>query len=159
MPILYRRYRSWLTTLILLVLSVLLGLVILLIRSGIEMNPGPIIPSISLPDFRIISQNCRGLTECRKATRLLQSLSSKKSKPAPVIACLQETHCINKFALNNLFKGSRVIDDGDRNQRGVAILIPEEFSLCQSVTSGVGRWAVASLQVKDLDQPYKLVIP
>ena len=141
-------------------LSVLEGLEILLVIAGVELNPGPVdlIPSISLPDFRIISQNCRGLTECRKATRLLQSLSSKKSKPAPVIACLQETHCINKFALNNLFKGSRVIDDGDRNQRGVAILIPEEFSLCQSVTSGVGRWAVASLQVKDSDQPYKLVI-
>ena len=106
---------------ILVLLAVLVGLAILLIRAGIELNPGP---GTDYPDFRVISQNCRGLTDCRKTCRLVKKLSASNAGHSPAIACLQETHCINRFALDNLFKGTYVVDDGERNQKGVSILIP-----------------------------------
>ena len=59
-------------------LSVLKALEILLIRAGIEPNPGPV-SSILSPEFRVVSQNCRGLTDCRKACRLVKKLASFKT--------------------------------------------------------------------------------
>ena len=103
---------------ILVSLAVLIALAILLIRAGVELNPGPI---TVYPDFRVISQNCRGLTDCRKTCRLMKKLSASGTGHSPAIACLQETHCINRFALDNLYKGTYVVDDGERNQKGVSI--------------------------------------
>ena len=36
---------------------------ILLLRAGIESNPGP---PLDCPGFRLLSQNCRGLSDCKK---------------------------------------------------------------------------------------------
>ena len=59
--------------------------------------------------------------------------------------CLQETHQINRFATDS-FRGSTVVDDGERNQKGVCILIPEALELVYSCVSGLGRWAIAVVQ-------------
>ena len=132
-----------------------IGIWILLLRAGIEPNPGPDLTA-NFPEFSVISQNCRGLTNCKKVCRMVKKLNSSK---APLtVACLQETHCINKFALNNLYKGSYVVDDGDRNQRGVSILIPEGLELCESRTSGLGRWAIAAIKPTSSVQSYKTLV-
>ena len=139
-------------------LSVLIGLAILLLRAGIESNPGPVTPLTEFPPFTTITQNCRGLTEYRKACKFIKCLNRSIVSQTSTIACLQETHCTNRFALDNLFKGTYVTDDGERNQRGVAILIPEVFQLCQSRVSGLGRWAIVSLKVANSQAQYRLVV-
>lgn len=132
-----------------------IGIGILLLRAGIEPNPGPDLAT-NFPEFSVISQNCRGLTNCKKVCRMVKKLNLSK---APLtVACLQETHCINKFALNNLYKGTYVVDDGDRNQRGVSILIPEGLELCESRTSGLGRWAIAAIKPTSSVQSYKTLV-
>ena len=106
---------------------------ILLFRAGVELNPGPGSrpnPPLTFPEFSIISQNCRGLTDCKNACKFMKKVSSFQAPPTFI--CTQETHCINGFVLDNFYKGLHVIDDGDRNQRGVSILIPEGTGLCTS---------------------------
>ena len=56
---------------------------ILLIRAGIESNPGP---SSRLPEFRLVSQNCRGLTDCRKTCHLVKKLADLKPSAFSTIA-------------------------------------------------------------------------
>ena len=121
----------------------------LLVRGGIESNPGPAQDESKLC---VISQNCRGLTDRNKFCRILRKIypASNRVKSANyTIACLQETHCIDKFVASCIFRGKSVIDDSERNQRGVCILIPEGFELCDSLVSGVGRWAIAVVKLKD----------
>ena len=137
-------------------ISIIIALAILLIRAGIELNPGPDVSE--LPEFGVLTQNCRGLTDCRKTCRLVKRLNRLGAKASPNIVCLQETHCVNRFALDNLFEGSYVIDDGERNQRGVAILIPKLFQLSHSVISGLGRWAIAALNTGGTEQPHVVVV-
>ena len=122
-------------------------LLILLIIAGIESNPGP--GSV----IHIKSQNCRGLSECKKAISLLRKLfpSNTNRVKEPLIACLQETHVLNEFALDNYFQGAAIVDNGERNQRGVCILISDSFELCESETSGIGRWAIAVIKTKAND--------
>ena len=37
------------------------------------------------------------------------------------------------------------MDDGERAQRGTAILVPDSFRICMSRISGTGRWAMAAI--------------
>ena len=109
------------------------GLVlILLLRQGIEPNPGPVNPvDDSYKGFDLVSQNCRGLTDRNKLIKVLRQIyPSARRSISTTIACLQETHRVDKFAINNFFKGKAVIDDGERNQKGVCILVPESFEVC-----------------------------
>ena len=136
----------------------------LLVRGGIEVNPGPL--QLDGTNFSLISQNCIGLTDRTKLANIIRKLYHSKSK-CPIsgsnsanikIACLQETHKVDRYALTCLFKGEAVIDDGERNQRGVCILVPEEFELCGSQLSGRGRWAIATIKDKHSVNAKKLVI-
>ena len=114
-----------------------------LLRGGIESNPGPEIGK-DLTDFQLLSQNCRGLTDRKKMAKVLRKVYPMYQKGANrTIACFQETHQMDKFTLNLCFRGVSVLDNGERNQKGVGILIPESFELCLSKVSGVGRWAIA----------------
>ena len=82
---------------------------ILLLRGGIESNPGP--GHDLLGDrFQVQSQNCRGLTDRNKLFKVLKKLYPRHCTVSPVIACLQETHCLDKFAIKFCFKGVAVID-------------------------------------------------
>ena len=116
----------------------------LLIRQGVEPNPGPD-PQVA-GSYKVISQNCRGLTDPVKFISLLRKVHNKSHKAT--ILCLQETHQLNRFALDNHFKGSAVVDNGDRASRGTAILVPEQFEVCMSRVSGEGRWSLAAIKDK-----------
>ena len=132
------------------------NLMSLLVIGGIEVNPGPIGEEMA---FQIRSQNCRGLMNKNKLFKLLRSLYPlSRPSPMPSIACLQETHCLDDFILRHYFKGTAVVDNGERNQRGTCILIPEDFEVCSSHTSGIGRWAIAVIKPKDPPTRSKLVI-
>ena len=129
----------------------------LLVRGGIESNPGPA-PAVTT-SFRIISQNCRGLTDKHKLMKVLKKLYPVKSSSAcsdPIVACLQETHCLDKYVINYQYRGKAVIDDGERNRKGSCILVPESFDLCGSRVSGSGRWSIAV--VRPVQELHKYII-
>ena len=110
---------------------------LLLIRQGIEPNPGP-------SSVTVTSQNCRGLTDPNKLISLLRRAYPRSNESR--ILCLQETHYLNRFALDNHFKGGSVVDNGERGSNGTAILVPEQFDICLSRVSGNGRWALAAIR-------------
>ena len=87
-----------------------------LIRQGIEPNPGP--------GLTVTSQNCRGLSDPKKLLRILNLLDKSTKIDGKNIVCLQETHVLDSFTLDNHYAGSAVIDNGERNQKGTAILVP-----------------------------------
>ena len=128
----------------------------LLAIGGVERNPGPNGEELA---FQIRSQNCRGLMNKSKLFKLLRGLYPL-SRPGsmPSISCLQETHCLDGFILRHYFKGTAVVDNGERNQRGTCILIPDDFEVCSSHTSGIGRWAIAVIKSKDPTTRNKIVI-
>ena len=139
-------------------------ILVLLMIGGIEQNPGPF-PAVGnregspLESFNILTQNCRGLTDRNKLIKLLRKMYPRsKVIGSQTIACLQEIHRIDRFAVTNCFDGSCVIDDGERNQKGVCILVPEFLEIVNSVVSGVGRWAIATIQPKAQLSPHKLII-
>ena len=146
---------SYVLLVLLVVQGVINGLRILLIRAGVELNPGP---SGASACIRVLSQNCRGLTECRKTSQLIKTIYKKAAGKSQPISCFQETHQINRFVLDNLFDGSYVVDDGERNQRGDSILIPEKYKIYDSVISGLGRWAIVAVQEKSTDLAELLVV-
>ena len=129
-------------------LSILIFLSLLLLTQGIESNPGPFHAYSSATKSRagitITTQNCRGLTDPAKLISLLRKAYSNPKQGN--ILCLQETHQLNRFALDNHFKGDSVVDNGERDQRGTAILVSEQFKICMSRISGDGRWALAAIR-------------
>ena len=127
-------------------LSLSIFLVSLLLRQGIEPNPGPVDQNSSANDVcaTIISQNCRGLTDPSKVISLLKKAYSRPNQAK--ILCLQETHHLDRFTLDNHFQGSCVVDNGERDRKGTAILVPEQFTICLSRISGRGRWALAAIK-------------
>ena len=135
---------------------------ILLVRGGIEVNPGPESALDRAPPggFRILSQNCRGLTDRKKLIKLLRKIypNRKSASGGSIISCLQETHRIDKFAVDNYFNGLAIVDNGERHQRGVCLLIPDLFEVCSSTISGIGRWIIAVVKVKGDKSPQKLVV-
>ena len=75
----------------------------LLVRAGVERNPGPQRGDgiVFEQGFKVISQNCRGLTNRANAISILRKLYGNvraRSTQQHRIACLQETHCIDQFA-------------------------------------------------------------
>ena len=133
--------------------SILLDLVrnirILLIRGGVEINPGP--DQRVEEGFLIKSQNCRGLSDRSKLFRLLKGMfpSRRGANVSPTIGCWQETHIVDSYVLDQYFKGTVVKDNGERNQRGVCTLIPDQFEVCSTSISGIGRWAIAVFRAKE----------
>ena len=115
----------------------------LLLSLGIEPNPGPQTPD-SRSKTTVISQNCRGLTDPANLIALLRKAYDNPN--LGTILCLQETHCISRFALDNHFQGKFVIDNGERDQRGTAILIPAHLEISTSRISGTGRWSLAAVK-------------
>ena len=129
----------------------------LLVIGNIERNLGPADEEC----FRLCSQNCRGLTDRSKLSKLLRNMfpqNRSNLSNMPSITCLQETHRIDRFVLDHYFKGSAIVDDGERNQRGTCILIPDHYEVCSHTTSGVGRWGIAVVKEKDPRCQKKLVI-
>ena len=53
----------------------------------------------------------------------------EKSKSAALVMCLQETYVMNKFALNNIFRGSIVTDECSSVQLGTVILVDNSLEV------------------------------
>ena len=148
-----------LTRLTRLTLSLLICLGLLLTRQGVEPNPGPKAQgSLNSGDGVVVTtQNCRGLTDSLKLSALLKK-AYEKPNPAKIL-CLQETHCINRYILDNQFQGNCVIDNGDRASKGTAILVPTPLTICMSRISGSGRWALAAIKNQlDLSDDHVMVV-
>ena len=128
----------------------------LLFRAGVELNPGP----VDVEGFCLRSQNCRGLTDRNKLFKLLRKMFpiSRAGLTAKSIVCLQETHQVDKFVLNYHFKGTAVVDDGERNQRGVCTLVSEDFEVCSSNISNIGRWVIVVVRSRNDSFPQKYVV-
>ena len=135
-----------------LLLSLANHLKALLVKQGIEPNPGPQITgqlnlqtsSGSRQNLLVTSQNCRGLTDPVKFISLIRKAHDRPN--ISKILCLQETHQLNRFALDNHFQGSAVVDNGERDSKGTAILVPSQFDICMSRVSGIGRWSLAAVK-------------
>ena len=129
---------------------------ILLILGGIEQNPGPA-PQAGSSGPSILSQNWRGVTDRKKLLRILKKIYPSRQSSGKVIACLQETHCIDQFSIDNCFNGQAIVDNGQRNQKGVCILVPDSYEVCSSTVSGIGRWAIGVVKSKDPSKDMKYV--
>ena len=135
-----------------LLLSLANHLKALLVKQGIEPNPGPQITgqlnlqtsSGSRQNLLVTSQNCRGLTDPVKFISLIRKAHDRPN--ISKILCLQETHQLNRFALDNHFQGSAVVDNGERDSKGTAMLVPSQFEICMSRVSGIGRWSLAAVK-------------
>ena len=128
---------------------------LLLFRGCIERNPGP---------FQIVSQNCRGLTDRIKLRKVFRSIypANRTRVNLNLVACLQETHSIDVFSASIVFNGKIIADNGERNQRGVCILVPDGFEVCSQEVSGIGRWAIAvikqNVDLGTISSPRKVVV-
>ena len=111
----------------------------LLCSQGIETNPGP--------ELTVTSQNCRGLSDPKKLLRILKWLDKSTKIDCKDIVCLQETHVLDNFTLDNHYAGNTIIDNGERNQKGTAILVPPGCKVRSSKISGSGRWAMAFVEL------------
>ena len=126
-------------------LSVLIFFGLLLVIQGVERNPGPNAPNSTYGEGVVVTtQNCRGLTDSLKLIALLKKAYEKPESAK--IMCLQETHCINRFIVDNHFQGICVADNGERASKGTAILVPNPLTVCMSKISGNGRWALAAIK-------------
>jgi exonuclease III len=104
---------------------------LLLLIQGIEPNPGPI---QSNPSISIISQNCRGLTDVKKAIKSINALKKvvTEAKTAQSIILLQECHEINSERLGKITNKQIISANGTRSSSGVAICLDEESVLVQN---------------------------
>lgn len=123
------------------------------------MNPGPGPTSSARSkqvDFDIITQNCRGLTDQKKAIQVLRL--HQRTRRSATISCLQETHYIDRFAIDNAFNGKAVIYYGDRNGKGVVILVPYRFDIQKSAISGEGRWAIVTIRNRSCQEAQVVIV-
>jgi exonuclease III len=109
---------------------------ILLIRSGVESNPGP------KNELKIVSHNVRGLTTGRNKLRSILSLYKSNDNISNLVLCLQETHVLNARELNCLWKGETIVNNGTRSSCGVAILMSDNWSVKNVIKDNEGRMII-----------------
>ena len=94
---------------------------ILLIRSNIELNPGP---------PKIISVNCRGLSSRVKLLSSIGKLRKECEKNESAIIFLQETHLDDCQLISEIWLGTQIIKSYySRAQRGTLIILKGEFKI------------------------------
>jgi exonuclease III len=109
----------------------------LLLREGIEANPGP------SDELIVRSFNVRGLTTSKVKTRTLIRDAKRLTKSKLGIVCLQETHAPNKKHIENLWADKCLLNNGDKNRNGVAILLSGNWSIEDVVMDNDGRYMIA----------------
>jgi len=110
-------------------------IIILLIRAGVERNPGP---------NRIVTINCRGLTNNLKLLSTLGKLKKRFKEKAIIL--LQETHWLNDNILNDTWgENMYALSNGSRNSRGVAILVTKDLKVEGYSSDDDGRLIFASI--------------
>jgi exonuclease III len=118
-----------------------LTIYLILIRSGIEPNPGP------QRNTEIITYNCNGLGDQNKLRRLL-SKSSKKVQNGAIIF-LQETHIVNTEVIKSTWKNKFVSNCKKTNSAGVIILFNNKYNVEYYYEDMDGRAIVVSLTCDD----------
>ena len=105
----------------------------LLLRGGVEPNPGP-----EINDLVIVTINCNGLSG---EGRLLQTIGriKKRIKQRNAIIFLQETHNANILLLESTWTGSVNVAMGSGGSRGVITLCTKDLSVPAYEADSEGR--------------------
>lgn len=126
---------------------------LLLLLYGVEPNPGPPDQGKNLTSLSIISQNCRGLTDIKKAIKSIHSINKliDQFKPSSRVVLLQECHVINTSTLEKLCKMQIITSNGTRNQAGVAICLDESTNVIKDsiIRDPNGRYVICAITSKD----------
>ncbi len=106
----------------------------LLLRGGIESNPGPQ-SQTNLMD--ILTFNCNGLGDPRKMKRVIEKSSKITNKGGMVM--LQETHIVKEDSISLLYKGPFSLNGYKTNSAGVITLLGPEYVILFSHKDEKGR--------------------
>jgi exonuclease III len=134
---------------------------LLLLLNGVEPNPGPFNLGKNSTSLSIISQNCRGLTDNKKAIRSIDAINKiiDLVKPSARVVLLQECHEINTPLLEKITKMQIIASNGTRNQAGVAICLDENINIIKDsvIRDPNGRFAICAITSMD-DQNTAIII-
>ena len=112
---------------------------LLLLRAGIESNPGPNIDAL-----KIITVNCNGLTN---DLRLMQAIGRLKNniRHCSSVIFLQETHNANLMLLENLWQGNVNVAVGTGGSRGVITLTTSDIVVKSFESDPEGRYIFTTI--------------
>ena len=112
---------------------------LLLLRAGIESNPGPNIDAL-----KIITVNCNGLTN---DLRLMQAIGRLKNniRHCSSVIFLQETHNANLILLENLWQGNVNVAVGTGGSRGVITLTTSDIVVKSFESDLEGRYIFTTI--------------
>ena len=112
---------------------------LLLLRAGIESNPGPNIDAL-----KIITVNCNGLTN---DLRLMQAIGRLKNniRHCSSVIFLQETHNANLILLENLWQGNVNVAVGTGGSRGVITLTTSDIVVKSFESDPEGRYIFTTI--------------
>jgi len=113
----------------------LILILLILFRSGIELNPGP--PR----GTKIVTYNCNGLGDQSKLRRLLTKVNKDVENGAIIL--LQETHIVNSDYLKTIWKNKFISNCKKTNAAGVIILFNNQYEVKCSYLDNDGRVIVA----------------
>ena len=115
--------------------------IILLLRSNVEINPGPVNETIE-----VISINCNGLTSDQ---RLLQAVGKikKRIKDKRAVIFLQETHNANIMLLESIWNGSINVSVGSGVSKGVITLLTKDLSTVAFKADLEGRYLITTINL------------
>jgi exonuclease III len=134
---------------------------LLLLLYGVEPNPGPFKQGKKETFLSIISQNCRGLTDIKKAIRSINAINKliDQVKPTTRVVLLQECHEINTLHLEKLTRMQIIAANGTRNQAGVAICLDESTNIIKDsiIRDPNGRFVICAITSME-DQNTAIVI-
>ena len=109
-------------------------ILILLLRSNIERNPGPV---------KFISVNCRGLSSKVKLLSTIGKLRKECLKNDEAIIFLQETHLDDVELISNSWEGTVVIRSFfSSSQRGTIIILKGNFKVVALEIDPDGRYCM-----------------
>jgi exonuclease III len=122
---------------------------LLLLQQGIHPNPGP--ENIMSRPSGITTLNVRGTGQRGKLRTILTTFRPSIAKGH--IACLQETHSIDKRYLDKVWQMGKVVANGTGRSCGVIILYNNDtFEAVSTETDIDGRYIIAILKDKKSDR-------
>ena len=116
----------------------------LLIRGGVETNPGPVVINSGKPakiNLSIRSFNCNGLGNVDKFRRLLVKARNEVKKGGFVL--LQETHIKDENIIKLYWNMNYVSSCISTQSAGVMILFDETYECLETFRDAGGRMAIA----------------
>ena len=114
-------------------------ILLLLLRSNIEPNPGPGQP-------KILTVNCRGLSSKVKLLSTIGKLRKECDKCSSAIIFMQETHLDDIDLITNVWVGCKVINSFfSSSQRGTTIILKGNFNINSSLSDPQSRYCLANV--------------